>query len=72
MPSAKEPLRKIRNTINNENTELYQYLFTYFTDWFGLIFLRSGYYAGAVFRFHIFIGKSFPQIDVPVRHICLT
>ncbi|EFX86300.1 hypothetical protein DAPPUDRAFT_313350 [Daphnia pulex] len=33
--------------------------------WFGLIFLRSGYYAGAVFRFHIFIGKSFPQIDIP-------
>ncbi|XP_057364535.1 AKT-interacting protein-like [Daphnia carinata] len=33
--------------------------------WFGLIFLRSGCYAGAVFRFNIFIGKNFPQTDIP-------
>ena len=47
----------------------HQYVLLIFTDWFGLIFLRSGYYAGAVFRFHIFIGKTFPQVDIPVRHI---
>lgn len=36
-------------------------------DWFGLIFLRSGFYSGGVFRFHIFIGKNFPHSDIPVR-----
>ena len=38
-----------------------------FSDWFGLIFLRSGCYYGATFRFHIFIGKNFPQTDIPVK-----
>lgn len=33
--------------------------------WFGLIFLRTNYYAGATFRFNIFIGKNFPQTDIP-------
>lgn len=37
------------------------------SGWFGLIFLRTGFYAGAVFRFHIVIGKDFPHTKIPVN-----
>lgn len=40
--------------------------------WFGLIFLRTGFYAGAVFRFHITISKKFPDTDMPIPTIMFT
>jgi len=40
--------------------------------WFGLIFLRTGFYTGAVFRFHIVIGQNFPHTKMPIPTIMFT
>ena len=42
-------------------------IFFKYIDWFGVIFVRHGPYEGAVFRFHIYIPKTFPKSDIPVR-----
>jgi len=34
-------------------------------NWFGVFFVRHGPYEGAVFRFHIYIPKTFPKSDIP-------
>jgi len=34
-------------------------------NWFGVIFVRNGPYEGSIFRFHIFIPKTFPKSDLP-------
>ncbi len=33
--------------------------------WFGVIFVRSGYYSGAVFKFRIHIPHDFPHNEKP-------
>lgn len=39
-----------------------------FTVWFGVIFVRDGYYTDGVFRFNISLPKDFPNsTEVPVR-----
>lgn len=44
--------------------------FRSFVVWFGVIFVRNGYYAEGIFRFNISLPKDFPNTtDVPVS-IC--
>ncbi|XP_013188907.2 AKT-interacting protein isoform X2 [Amyelois transitella] len=35
-------------------------------EWFGVIFVRAGYYEGGVFRFTITLPEKFPDESVPV------
>ncbi|XP_053608557.1 protein crossbronx homolog [Plodia interpunctella] len=34
--------------------------------WFGVIFVRAGYYEGGVFRFTLTLPENFPDVNVPV------
>lgn len=41
--------------------------FSYFSVWFGVIFVREGIYTDGVFRFNISLPKRFPHtLEVPV------
>jgi len=40
------------------------------SEWFGILFVRHGYYAGGVFKFRIILPNDFPSEISPV-FICL-
>lgn len=40
-----------------------------FTVWFGVIFVRAGYYEGGIFRFTLTLPEKFPDEEVPVSNI---
>lgn len=39
------------------------------TVWFGVVFVRAGFYEGGVFRFTLTLPDEFPNDDVPVSKI---
>lgn len=44
-----------------------------FSVWFGVMFVRSGYYRDGIFRFNISLPKDFPNTtDVPVSELVVT
>ncbi|VDN90681.1 unnamed protein product [Brugia pahangi] len=40
-------------------------------EWFGLLFIRRGVYAGAVIRFTLHLPMDFPSAELPVTHFIL-
>lgn len=40
-----------------------------FSVWFGVIFVRAGFYEGGVFRFTLTLPEKFPDEEVPVSYL---
>lgn len=70
IPSYESSFGKWRISSYSINTNIWHSFSTnwfLFIVWFGVIFVRSGYYRDGIFRFNISLPKDFPNTtDVPV------
>ena len=54
--------------VNLSDTNIDTYHF-FFTDWFGILFLRQGLYQGGTFQFNVIIPENYPDGECPVSEI---
>ena len=44
------------------------YYYYHLLEWFGVVFIHDGLYAGAIFRFTLLISPNYPIRDTPVSN----